>query len=116
MSCTVLKPFLNITVWRAVIYSLGNFVSEVLSKRFNFRNREKFTEFLRVSGNLDSPKKYLDTLISWLTSRISVWQYAVVDSVLKSNYSKSINSNTMSKRKNSIESEGCSDSDFVAED
>ena len=71
-----------------ISYSFGNFVGEILSKRFNFRNREKFTEFLRVSRNLDSPKKYLDTLISWLTSRISVWQSGVGDSLLKSNYFK----------------------------
>ena len=62
-------------------YASGDFICSIMTKRFSFANREKFSEHLKTVQKLDETKLHLKELISWISGRIRIWQSVMGDSL-----------------------------------
>ena len=66
--------FKNVVVFYKDEYSVvsGDFICTMVTKRFSVRNRERFTDHLKLVGKLDKTGFYLDELINWIAGKIKV--------------------------------------------
>ena len=77
----------------------GDFICTMVTKRFSVRNRERFTDHLKLVGKLDKTGFYLDELINWIAGKIKVWQSVMGDS-LNQDVEKKVGSNLVSVQHN----------------
>ena len=71
-------------------YVSGDFICSLMTKQFNFTNRERFLEHLKSTQKLDNATLYLQELIEWVLDRTKIWQSAMENSLSRKDEDKKL--------------------------